>query len=116
MPDYVRFPAAAWRGLAFPPAAAVAITRRRGEAPRSRRRVRMRASFLVLALTVAGVAYAQQILQEGFESKGPYWKPGSSDAVFKVVRHALSDETANSGQRSEHLRLQVERGSYIHYT
>ncbi|MGL4549641.1 MAG: hypothetical protein ACRC33_00525 [Gemmataceae bacterium] len=74
----------------------------------------MRATFLVLALT--GAVHGQQIVLEGFEAKGPYWKPASSDAVFKVIRHALTDETAQSGQRSEHLRLQVERGSYIHYT
>lgn len=69
-----------------------------------------------LALFLLPPAQGQTILQEGFEAKGPHWKAGSSDAAFKVLKHALTDETAQSGQRSEHLRLQVERGSYIHYT
>ncbi|NBO92969.1 MAG: hypothetical protein EBV06_11760 [Planctomycetia bacterium] len=73
----------------------------------------MRATLMLFL--VAGVVHGQQILREGFESKGPYWKQGSSDAVFKLIRHALTDETAQSGQRSEHIRLQIERGSYIHY-
>ena len=73
----------------------------------------MRAVLMVWLL--AGWASAQQIMQQGFEAKGPYWKPGSSDAAYKVVRHGLTDSTALSGQRSEHLRLQVEKGSFIHF-
>ncbi|MFQ3591701.1 MAG: hypothetical protein SNJ82_00730 [Gemmataceae bacterium] len=73
----------------------------------------MRALLVVLLL--AGWASGQQILQQGFESKGPYWKAGSSDAPYKIVRHGLTDSTALSGQRSEHLRLQVEKGSFIHF-
>src|SRR6185369_17235150 len=30
--------------------------------------------------------------------------------------HQLTDETAHGGQRCEHIRLQVEKGSFIHYT
>ncbi|MFO0926339.1 MAG: hypothetical protein U0736_04775 [Gemmataceae bacterium] len=58
----------------------------------------------------------QQILQNGFEARGPYWKAGSTDAAVQVLRHALTDESAHGGQRCEHLRLQVEKGSFIHYT
>jgi hypothetical protein len=71
--------------------------------------------LLGLGLLVSPPAHSQQILQQGFEARGPYWKPGSSDAKFKVVSHALTEETAHFG-KSEHIRLQVEKGSYIHYT
>lgn len=79
----------------------------------------MRASnwwLIPLVVLVPGVARSQHIHQNGFESRGPYWKAGSSDAALKVVEHRLTDETAHAGQRCEHLRLQVERGSFIHYT
>jgi hypothetical protein len=70
----------------------------------------------MMVLLVCGIAQGQQILQQGFEAKGPYWKAGSADTSYKVIRHALTDTTALTGQRSEHLRLQVEKGSYIHFT
>ncbi|MFO0844120.1 MAG: hypothetical protein U0797_17250 [Gemmataceae bacterium] len=79
----------------------------------------MRASLgwlLTLMLLPPCAARGQQIHQNGFESRGPYWKAGSTDAALKVIEHHLTDETAKGGQRSEHLRLQVERGSFIHYT
>ncbi len=78
----------------------------------------MRASLYlsaVVILLVVWLAQGQQILQQGFESRGPFWKPGSADARYQVVEHHLTEETAKGGQRSEHLRLKVERGSYIHY-
>jgi hypothetical protein len=60
-------------------------------------------------------SHGQQILQHGFEARGPVWKPGSTDTTSKVLKHELTDETAHSGQRCEHIQLQVEKGSYIHY-
>ena len=74
------------------------------------------AVLLGLGLLVSPPAQGQQILQQGFEARGPYWKPGGSDAKFQILKHELTDETAHQGQRSEHIRLQVERGTYIHYT
>ena len=72
--------------------------------------------LLGLALFLVPSAQGQHIFQQGFEARGPYWKPGSSDAKFTVVKHELTEETAKRGLRSEHIRLQVEKGSYIHYT
>ena len=71
--------------------------------------------LLVLGLLATPHAPGQQILQQGFEARGPYWKAGSSDAAYKVISHGLTEETAHFG-RSEHIRLQVEKGTYIHYT
>jgi hypothetical protein len=60
---------------------------------------------------------AQQILQYGFEARGPVWKPGSTDAAgSEVLQHELTDEHAHSGQRSEHIRIKVGKGSYLYYT
>ena len=52
---------------------------------------------------------------QGFEARGPVWKPGSTDAAVKVLAHELTSETAHGGMKSEHVRLQVERGTFIHY-
>ena len=71
---------------------------------------------LGLVLLESGQVPGQQVLQHGFEARDPIWVPGPSDAAFKETAHTLTDETAHSGQRSEHIQLQVEQGSYIHYT
>src|SRR5262249_12632597 len=70
---------------------------------------------LILAL-LAGQAAAQQMIQEGFEAKGPYWKPGSADAVYKLLIHELTDKYKHGGQRSEHIRVKVEKGKYLYFT
>src|SRR5262245_3021659 len=70
---------------------------------------------LGLSLFVAPLAWGEQILQYGFEARGPVWKAGSTDAAVKVLAHELTGETAHGGLKSEHLRLQVERGTFIHY-
>ncbi len=64
---------------------------------------------------LAAPALAQQIIQEGFEARGPYFKPGAGDAVHKVLLHELTEQYKHGGQRSEHLRVQVEKGTYLHY-
>jgi hypothetical protein len=61
-------------------------------------------------------ARGQQILQYGFEAHGPVWKPGSTDTASKVLVHELTEETRHGGQRCEHIKLQVEKGSWINYT
>src|SRR4051794_6937098 len=71
---------------------------------------------LVLALIGTRPVPAQQVLQHGFETRDPIWVQGPSDAAFKEVIHELTDETAHTGHRSEHIRLQVDQGNFIHYT
>src|SRR5262249_20172163 len=82
--------------------------------------------LLAISLTILGSALlllspsalGQQIHQNGFEARGPYWKAGSSDAAVKVLEHRLTDqkETAHGGQRCQYIRLHVEKGSFIPYT
>ncbi len=72
--------------------------------------------FAALVLLAPGGARGQQIMQYGFEARGPVWKPGSTDTTSKVLKHELTDETAHSGQRCEHIQIQVEKGSFINYT
>jgi hypothetical protein len=73
-------------------------------------------SCALLLLASPALLLAEQVLQFGFESRGPFFKPGASDGAFKVLEHGLTKKSARGGERSEYLRLQVEKGSYIHYT
>ncbi len=74
------------------------------------------AGGLALALVGLGRGQQQSMLQYGFEGRDPVWVPGPADAAYKETAHALTDEYAHSGQRSEHLQLQAEAGHFIHYT
>jgi hypothetical protein len=71
---------------------------------------------LALVLLPQRGARAQQILQYGFEARGPVWVQGGWDAPYKEVAHRLTDEHAHGGQRSEHIRTQAEKGTHIYYT
>ena len=77
----------------------------------------------ILALTVGGAiavsVYSQpeqQALQHGFERGEPIWLAGPFDAAYKETKHLLTDETAHTGQKSELIQLQAEKGSFIYYT
>src|ERR1700722_8334026 len=71
-----------------------------------------------LVLVLAGLAglRAQLVHQYGFETRDPVWVPGPADAPYKEVAHNLTDESAHSGARSEFIRLEVQTGSFLHYT
>jgi hypothetical protein len=60
-------------------------------------------------------APAQQILRNGFEGREPVWIKGFADANFQEILHETTDLVARTGQRSEHLQLNAEQGSYIYY-
>jgi hypothetical protein len=70
----------------------------------------------MLAFLLSTNLRGQQILQYGFEARDPVWAQGSWDAAYKEVLHRLTDETAHGGQRCEHIRVQAEKGTHIHYT
>jgi hypothetical protein len=74
------------------------------------------AGGLALGLVGLGRGQQQQMLQYGFEGREPVLVQGPADAAYKETAHALSDEYAHSGQRSEHIQLQAEAGHFIHYT
>src|SRR6516165_7911110 len=75
----------------------------------------------LLALAVAagvsflGWAQGQQIHRNGFEGREPVWIKGSADANFQEILHETTDLTARTGQRSEHLQLNADQGSFIYY-
>src|SRR5947209_4053338 len=82
------------------------------------------ASLLLVALTGIGqqavppaAGGAQSVLQQGFEGRDPVWVAGPADARYKEVAHKIIDDpTAHGGQRTEYFQLQVEPGTFIHYT
>lgn len=68
-----------------------------------------------IALASLGSARGQQVHRNGFETRELGWKQAAADAPFRVLVHEITEETAHSGQRSEHIRLQTESGSKIEY-
>jgi hypothetical protein len=74
------------------------------------------AATAVLLLLVFAAAYAQQMIQFGFEGRSPLWVPGRHDAGYKETLHELTDKTVHGGQLSETIQIEAEQGTYIHYT
>src|SRR5262249_8851479 len=68
-----------------------------------------------LAVCVYDSAWGQQVHRNGFETKEPAWIKGPADVPFKEAVHDTTDQTAHSGQLSEHIQLTAEVGNYIHY-
>lgn len=86
---------------------------------RTRRRLSAVFGSVVAALTLAfgllGLAQAQQVHRNGFETRTPAWLRGPADMAFKEIIHDVTDQTAHSGQLCEHIQINAEQGSYIHY-
>jgi hypothetical protein len=72
---------------------------------------------LTVAVVVSfmGWAQAQHIHRNGFEGREPVWIKGSADANFNEILHDITDLAARTGQRSEHLQINAEQGSFIYY-
>jgi hypothetical protein len=66
-------------------------------------------------LAFLGAADAQQIHRNSFEVREPLWMRGPTDATFRELAHEMTDATAHTGQRSEHLLLTSEQGTHIYY-
>lgn len=67
------------------------------------------------SLAVFG-AGGPQVVQERFEGREPLWAKGAADAAYRLAVHETTDEFAHRGHRSEHLKLEAEQGTHIHYT
>jgi hypothetical protein len=67
-----------------------------------------------LALTLLSLAGGQQIRRDGFEGRDPVWVKGPADAAYHETAHEMTD-AAHTGQHSEMIQLQAERGSFIDY-
>jgi hypothetical protein len=79
---------------------------------------RRAASLLLVLLPFAAAllpAGGQQMHRNSFEGHKPCWSKGATDADYEETIHAMSDQGAHDGQRSEYLQIQVKRGSYIFY-
>jgi hypothetical protein len=84
-----------------------------------RHRVAAGAVLAIMAgatLAFLSLAHGQQVHRDGFEGHAPTWVKGTADAVFKEAVHDVTDQTAHSGQYSEHIQLTAEMGSFIYYT
>src|SRR5262249_36531599 len=50
-----------------------------------------------------------------FEAREPAWVKGGADTAFRENDHAMTDQAAHGGQRSEFIRITAEQGSLVHY-
>src|SRR4051812_17140297 len=60
-------------------------------------------------------AQGQQIHRNSFEGPQPLWVKGPADAEYEQILHAMSDQGAHDGQRSEYLQIKAKRGNYVYY-
>ncbi|HEV3117027.1 MAG TPA: hypothetical protein VGY58_08250, partial [Gemmataceae bacterium] len=82
------------------------------------RQARLTGTLLVtctLAVAVIGLLQAQQIHRNGFETRQPAWIKGAGDAAFRELVHEVTDAMARTGQYSEHIQVNADRGSYAYY-
>jgi hypothetical protein len=75
-----------------------------------------------LAGTLSAVAFlgglpgfAQQMHRNRFESTSTSWIKSNADAPFAELVHAISDQNAHDGQRSEYIQINAKQGNYVHY-
>jgi hypothetical protein len=81
-------------------------------------RVRVVAALLtalVLPVITPYMAEAQQIHRDGFESSETAWTKGTADANYREIVHEITEATARTGQRSEHLQITCDSGKFIYY-
>ena len=67
---------------------------------------------VVISLPDAG---GQQIHRNGFESRETAWEKGPADAKYREIVHEITDATARTGQRCEHLQINCEPGNHVYY-
>jgi hypothetical protein len=83
--------------------------------PRLRLAAWVAAALVGLSGVLLSVASADQVHRDGFEGRDPVWVKGTADAPFKETAHRTTEDMFHTGQRSEYLELQAERGTYIYY-
>jgi len=87
------------------------------QAPRRRFAARVLGlAALAVSLALLPWASGQIVHRNGFEIRTPAWSRGAADAGFKETVHEITDQTAHSPDRSEHIQLTAEMGNYIYYT
>jgi hypothetical protein len=50
-----------------------------------------------------------------FESNRTSWIKGSADVAYEETAHAMTDQVAHEGQRSEYIQVNAQQGSHIYY-
>jgi hypothetical protein len=60
-------------------------------------------------------ARGQQVHRNPFEGRSTAWVRTSADTTFREMVHETTSLMAHGGQRSEHIRITTEQGSYIYY-
>jgi hypothetical protein len=82
-------------------------------------RFRIMAVVLAMAigvtLAVLDHVRAQQIHKNGFEGRQTSWLKDAADAPYREIDHSMTKQFAHTGERSEHIHLMAEQGTYIHY-
>ncbi len=73
------------------------------------------ATAVAVSLVVLSVAGGQQIRRDGFEGRDVSWVKGPADGAYRELAHQMTEDVVHTGQRAEFLRIQAERGSFIHY-
>jgi hypothetical protein len=68
-----------------------------------------------VAVVLFGVARGQLMHHNGFEGRETSWVKGGADTAFRENKHEMTNQAAHNGQRSEHLQITAERGSYVYY-
>jgi hypothetical protein len=69
-----------------------------------------------MLLSVIGGRPAHAQYRETFEGPETSWQLADHDGQVRVLRHARTYDQAREGLASEHLRLQVGPGTYVHWS
>lgn len=72
-------------------------------------------ALAAVPLLLPSAAVAQQVHRNFFEARQTAWVPGAADAQHRELLHEMTDKTAHTGQLSEHLQINADKGNYIHY-
>jgi len=76
----------------------------------------VQAGLAMAACSIALLPASGQVVhRNGFEARAIGWIKGPADAPAKETAHDVTDQTAHTGQLSEHIQLNAEVGTYIHY-
>src|SRR5262245_18197764 len=73
------------------------------------------AACVAALFLVTSAARAQQTHRNGFETRTPVWVTQNADGKFRELGHDTTDAMAHTGQLCEHIHIQAEQGTFVHY-
>lgn len=80
----------------------------------ARQRISLVAAGCWLAMLVWLIQPAKGQLRESFEAPQPTWQLAEADCGVKVIAHDRTYRESHSGNGSEHLRLTLGNGTFVH--